>query len=192
MKEKYHTPAFVMAEAANGTYKGSARSVDEFNVKDALDKINQTHPDILAGYGGHAKAAGFTIQKGKVEDFVKVITAMTLDALKGIDLFKKKDPELIVAPYEFNPTLYNEIQSMQPFGEGFPIPLIQLNDLFGSCMNMSGGKHAKIMTKGNNEVIYWNCPKNLAFTMMSAKSFTGRMDINTWNGRTKVQLIGEL
>ena len=77
--EKYNRPAIVLGEDFEGFCVGSARSVDGFNIKEALDEVS----DLLYKYGGHAKAAGMTFSESKLEEFkrrINEIAERVLDA----------------------------------------------------------------------------------------------------------------
>jgi single-stranded-DNA-specific exonuclease len=60
IKDKYHRPTIVFADAGDGQIKGSARSIAGFHIRDGLDAIAKRHPHLLQKFGGHAMAAGMT------------------------------------------------------------------------------------------------------------------------------------
>lgn len=70
--EEYHTPCVCFTDGENGELKGSARSIEEIHLKNALDKLKDN--DYLVRYGGHAGAAGLTIKKDKQEEFINDFT----------------------------------------------------------------------------------------------------------------------
>ncbi len=73
IKDKFHRPCFVFA-ASNAPgkeheLKGSGRSIPGFHLRDALDLMAKKHPHILLRFGGHAMAAGCTIEEEHLELF---------------------------------------------------------------------------------------------------------------------------
>lgn len=70
IKENTNRPTIVFANADHPGYiKGSGRSVPGLHLRDALDLVYKEHPEIFAGFGGHAMAAGLTIDASRLDDF---------------------------------------------------------------------------------------------------------------------------
>jgi single-stranded-DNA-specific exonuclease len=68
LKERFHRPVIVFADAGDGLLKGSGRSIANLHLRDALDLISKHQPDLIIKFGGHAMAAGLSI---KQVDFVR-------------------------------------------------------------------------------------------------------------------------
>jgi single-stranded-DNA-specific exonuclease len=66
VKDRLHRPTFVFARGADGALKGSGRSIPGFHLRDALDLVAKRHPGLLLRFGGHAMAAGCTIEEGRL------------------------------------------------------------------------------------------------------------------------------
>ncbi|MGB0763889.1 MAG: single-stranded-DNA-specific exonuclease RecJ, partial [Luminiphilus sp.] len=62
LRERYHRPVIVFADAGQGELKGSGRSIEGVHIRDALDHVAATHPGLIAKFGGHAMAAGLSLQ----------------------------------------------------------------------------------------------------------------------------------
>jgi len=73
IKDKLHRPAFVFAASAapgkEHELKGSGRSIPGFHLRDALDLVAKRYPGVLLRFGGHAMAAGCTINEERLDDF---------------------------------------------------------------------------------------------------------------------------
>ena len=69
LKDRVHRPTFVFAQGANGQLKGSGRSIPGFHLRDALDLVSKRHPQLLKKFGGHAMAAGCTLDPDGFADF---------------------------------------------------------------------------------------------------------------------------
>lgn len=65
VKDQTHRPVIALAESSNGLLKGSARSIPGFHLRDGLDWIAKQAPDLLRKFGGHAMAAGLSIEAGR-------------------------------------------------------------------------------------------------------------------------------
>ncbi len=61
IKDRVHRPVIVFADADNGEYKGSARSIKGLHIRDALDAVASCHPGLISKFGGHAMAAGLSL-----------------------------------------------------------------------------------------------------------------------------------
>ena len=116
--DKYYRPAFVIG-FNNGIGKGSARSIEGFNLMNALGHCE----DYLSSYGGHKKAAGIEILYKDVEDFRKIINEVARNTLKPTDLLPSIDIDLEIMFSQINGNLVSNIYSLKPFGEGNPQPL---------------------------------------------------------------------
>ncbi|OXH91105.1 hypothetical protein CA830_13825, partial [Burkholderia multivorans] len=78
LKEKFHRPSFTFAHAdEHGTrVKGSGRSIPGFHLRDALDLVSKREPDLLVAFGGHAMAAGVTLDTDNVPRFAAAFEAV--------------------------------------------------------------------------------------------------------------------
>ena len=63
LKERFHRPVIVFADAGDGLLKGSGRSIASLHLRDALDLISKHQPDLIIKFGGHAMAAGLSIKQ---------------------------------------------------------------------------------------------------------------------------------
>ncbi|NLK93086.1 MAG: single-stranded-DNA-specific exonuclease RecJ, partial [Bacteroidales bacterium] len=115
LKEKYNKPVVVLTDSKEGEVKGSARSIDPFHVKNAFDELNY----LLLGYGGHAKAAGLSLKKTNLELFEKGFIDLCTKQLNSNDFVKKYNIDLFIKPEDINIDLIDDLQRLEPFGEGF-------------------------------------------------------------------------
>ena len=81
LKDRLHRPTFVFAVGHDGTLKGSGRSIEGFHLRDALDLVSKRQPGLLLRFGGHAMAAGCTIERSGLDTFrsaLQQVAAATL------------------------------------------------------------------------------------------------------------------
>ena len=128
LKESYHVPAIVFAPADTAliedddSIKGSARSIEGIHIRDAIESVAQTYPELISHFGGHAMAAGLTIKRKNFEPFCKafdeVIAAVT-DEVFAETLYS--DGELTAG--EFTVDFVDSLQTLAIWGHGFVAPI---------------------------------------------------------------------
>lgn len=125
IKEKYHRPTLVLTETEDGGIKGSARSIEGFNMKENLDHCK----DLLGGYGGHPMAAGLSLPKENLEDLKERLISLGKKNLSREDLIKKYYYIDHFKEEEITQNLVEEFAQLEPFGASFPKPLIRLEGM---------------------------------------------------------------
>nr|WP_174507190.1 single-stranded-DNA-specific exonuclease RecJ [Acinetobacter sp. Marseille-Q1620] len=125
LKEQFHRPSIVFAEDQDSIHiKGSARSIDGIHIRDAIEKVAEQHPHLVTFFGGHAAAAGLTIQKEHFPEFKNAF----------IQLIQEMDEELFYATLWTDGTLPEQalqlntvqlIETMGPWGQKFPLPIFE-------------------------------------------------------------------
>lgn len=125
MKERLHRPAVAFAPAEPGadSLRGSARSIPGFHIRDALAAVDAAHPGLIGKFGGHAMAAGLSLQLDDLEAFrtafVAQAEAMLDEGLLQAEILS--DGEL--RPQEFDRFHAEALRDGGPWGQGFPEPL---------------------------------------------------------------------
>ncbi len=69
IKERFHRPVIAFAPAGDGTLKGSGRSIQGLHMRDALERLDTLYPGMMLKFGGHAMAAGLSLEEDKFELF---------------------------------------------------------------------------------------------------------------------------
>jgi len=192
IKDHYHMPTFVFAPSQTSTtggtvrvLKGSGRSVAGFHLRDALDLISKQHPGLLVKFGGHAMAAGCTIEEGSLGEFETSLSEVArswLGSAQG-SLEVWTDGEL--ERQYFNLETAQMLQS-QVWGQGFPAPLF-----VGSCeilrQRIVGEKHLSLRVLIHNQecdAIWFNHTDSLARHVQ----LVYKLEIDTWSGSQKLKL----
>lgn len=137
LTERYGRPTIVL-ERGEQTSKGSGRSIDGFNLVEALAGC----ADLLEHHGGHARAAGLTI----ANDNLAALRTRLLDharaRLTADDLRPTLTLDLDLALADLGYPLSEALAALEPFGNGNPEPLILLRDIGIKWPKTSGdGKH---------------------------------------------------
>jgi len=115
LTETYYRPAIV-AHVDTDTTRGSCRSIPEFHITDALDRC----ADLLVRHGGHAAAAGFTVQNDKLDELVSRLKSIAREKLGGQDLRPTLTADAEVPLTGVRPELLNALKYLEPTGYGNP------------------------------------------------------------------------
>lgn len=123
IKELFYRPTIVMAPSTEEGYiKGSARSIPEVHMRDALDWVHKKNPNILVKFGGHAMAAGMTIKKENLEEFQKLFEQAVEYYCDNRVLRNVKEIDLALPVDNINIDLAKLLRR-EIWGQGFTTPL---------------------------------------------------------------------
>ena len=115
LTDTYYRPA-VVAHCDIETTRGSCRSIPEFHITDALDQC----ADILVRHGGHAAAAGFTVENDKLDELVARLKELARKELEGKDLRPTLTADAEIPLTEMRPDLLDALKYLEPTGYGNP------------------------------------------------------------------------
>lgn len=197
IKDKYHRPTIVFADAGDGQIKGSARSIQGFHIRDALDAIAARHPHLLQKFGGHAMAAGMSIAQEHFSEFSKAFDDEVRRQLSLSDLSAQVMSDGALDASEFNLLLAQELREAGPWGQHFPEPSFD-GEFILIQQKLVGEKHLK-MTLATDEsgqqlvdAIAFNIDPR-SWPNLNAKKIkmAYRLDINEFRGNKSLQLMVE-
>jgi single-stranded-DNA-specific exonuclease len=188
LKEKYFRPTITFAPAGNGMIKGSGRSIPGFHLRDALDLVSKRAPHLIDKFGGHAMAAGLSLQEKDFDEFLTTFEQVGKEWLTSSQLehVLETDGELDIGDFNLD---FISLLETQVWGQGFAPPLF--NDQF-QVLNQKilKEKHLKLFLEKDGkqfDAIWFNQTEGLPRLIRAAY----RLDANEYNGRTKVQLLVE-
>ncbi|MDQ2077307.1 single-stranded-DNA-specific exonuclease RecJ [Marinimicrobium sp. ABcell2] len=197
IKDRLHRPVIVFADAGNGQVKGSARSIAGLHIRDALDAVAARHPDLLQKFGGHAMAAGMSLDSHRLDDFKQAFDAEVRRQLKIDDLEAVLVTDGGLAPNELCLPVAEQLRDGGPWGQHFPEPMFD-GEFFVLQQKLVGEKHLKMTLsqdpKGqqvvdaiafNVDLTQWPNPQAQRVRLAY------RLDVNEFRGRASVQLIVE-
>lgn len=127
LKERYNRPVFIFAKNEDGIYKGSARSINNYHIKEVLDEV-QERDNILLGYGGHAMAAGLSILEENLQMLEETLLIISFERLSEEDYHKKINVDSVIDALDINEEIIEQISHLEPFGESFPKPIFGLKN----------------------------------------------------------------
>ena len=186
LKEKYHRPTIVFADAGDGIVKGSGRSISSLHLRDALDLITKRHPDLIIKFGGHAMAAGLSIKQANFSAFQNAFETVARDLLNEADLqaLMETDGSLDAKDMTLQTAL---ILASQVWGQGFPQPVF-CDDFKVISQRIVGQKHLKLILEKEEkriDAIYFNCQDSLNPEIRAAYA----LESNEYNNLQTVQLV---
>ena len=125
MKERLHRPviAFAPSEPGSDVLRGSARSIPGFHIRDALARVDAEYPGLIERFGGHAMAAGLSLQRSHFTEFQQVFEhcVATLIDPESLQDVLASDGELPTDAFDIDNA--NALRDGGPWGQGFPEPL---------------------------------------------------------------------
>ncbi|MGH8402401.1 MAG: DHHA1 domain-containing protein, partial [Gammaproteobacteria bacterium] len=122
IKDRVHRPVIVFARGEDGMLKGSARSVRSVHIRDALEAVSTRHPGLIAKFGGHAMAAGLTLEADRFHAFAGAFDAEVRRWLSADDLSGIIHTDGELAPEFLTLECAGMLREAGPWGQGFPEP----------------------------------------------------------------------
>jgi single-stranded-DNA-specific exonuclease len=129
LKEKYYRPVIIFAPAQEGNnaddaeLKASGRSIPGFHLRDALDLVAKRIPHALSKFGGHAMAAGLSLNRAHLEEFKQCFEQVAETMLTPELLVNTLVTDGMPAPQEFTINMARQLRFVAPWGQNFPEPL---------------------------------------------------------------------
>ncbi|MCX7715063.1 MAG: single-stranded-DNA-specific exonuclease RecJ [Clostridia bacterium] len=188
--ELFYKPCILITHE-NGICKGSGRSIPGFNLFDALNFCGE----LLANFGGHAVAAGLSLDFNDVDAFSSKINEYAASVLTPEDMLPHVSIDCLISPNDISLENAKLLSKLEPFGIGNPKPVFSIMGILVSTINQIGidNKHIRLRLEAQNKYInavgfhmgeYYGKFKagdivDIAFTM----------EINNFQGTENVQLL---
>lgn len=200
IKDAVHRPVVAFAPETGGSsvLKGSARSIRGVHVRDALATVDALNPGMMAAFGGHAMAAGLTMQCDHLDQFTGALVKAVSDQLDGAEPVNEIRTDGELEPADIGMALAASLEQSGPWGQRFPEPL------FDGCFEIAeqrivGQKHLKmrLLPAGGFEevdaIAFNHLPEDLerAAGGSSSVRMLYRLDVNRWQGTERCQLLVE-
>jgi single-stranded-DNA-specific exonuclease len=188
LKDRLHRPTFVFARAQDGSLKGSGRSIPGFHLRDALDLVSKRVPGVLRRFGGHAMAAGATVESEGLEAFGAALRRVAQEWLDPAMLQRTLQHDGPRDQQWFNPETARLLDT-QVWGAGFEAPLF-CDRVEVLQQTLLKDKHLKLRVRHAGEVrdaIWFQRTEPLPPSVRLAF----RLQCDEWNGRQRVQMVVE-
>ena len=195
IKDRYHRPTVVFADAGDGEIKGSARSIAGFHIRDALDLLASRYPQLLEKFGGHAMAAGLSIKKTDFQVFAAAFDQVARELLNAEDLAQTVFSDGVLVSEHRSLEIAQLVRDAGPWGQHFPEP--QFEGEFNIVQQrLVGERHLKLKLRVDDEQQVLDA---IAFfvdlekwpTLATRLRMVYRMDVNEFRGQRSLQFVVE-
>ncbi|MDR2867933.1 MAG: single-stranded-DNA-specific exonuclease RecJ [Bacteroidales bacterium] len=190
--EEFYRPTVVLTKATDGLLTGSARSVKEFNIYEAIDSCSH----LLEHFGGHNYAAGLSLKEENLQAFVNYLENYTIKHTGTENFSPEIEIDMELDLKDITKNFVAQLKKFAPFGPGNMTPVfISKNVVEEGFAKIVGEKHLKIKVLYRDravkpiEAIAFN--KKQYFQYIKAKNdfhIVYHIEENTWNNNTNIQL----
>ena len=192
LKDYFNRPSVVIT-SSNDILKGSARSIDNYNIGKVINK--SLNKNLILNGGGHSMAAGFSLKKSNLIKFKRFINEDFLKSKISKTHLFNYDAEL--SSSVFNKNFYSDIKKIGPFGNGNPMPTFLFKDLKVIKSSVVDKKHISCILKSKigysiNSIAFDSFSRKIGKYLMNYKknfSVMGQINENFWNNKRTLQLI---
>ena len=195
IKDKYFRPTIAFAQESEHVLKGSARSIPGLHIRDLLEEINSRYPGVINKFGGHAMAAGLSLNTENLPAFEQIFHQVAEEWLQGKPLKNEVVSDGELKSDELSLEFATLIRESGPWGQAFPEPVF--DDEFELIQQrIVGDKHLKLVLKHQSglllDAIAFNVDLNLwPAHQAQAARVAYRLDINQFRGKISLQLMVE-
>jgi single-stranded-DNA-specific exonuclease len=200
IKDRIRRPVIAFARAGDGSLRGSARSVPGIHIRDVLDAIAARNPELISRFGGHAMAAGLSLEEARLDAFARAFDA---------EVARWRDPSIPSNRVETDGELTSDEIALEtaqalrdggPWGQAFPEPCFDGRFAIKNA-KLVGEKHLKMWVTTHDgarafDAIAFNFT---AFNIEGGEAnpplpagdvqLVYRLDINEYKGERRLQLL---
>ena len=186
--EKYQKPVFIMNEK-EGVLKGSARSIFDFNIYEAMNKIS----DLFLAFGGHTLAAGFSFEKSNFEKIEEFLDNEFEEFKQNNDLKANKNIDIVTSLEDISYQFLNSLDALKPYGMDFEKPTVLIENAMVLNKTYFGSEKQYLRLTIADEVGNLDCitfKDSVTFDKVEKNDIIDlvcNIDKNNFNGRTKLQ-----
>ena len=186
--EKYQKPVFIMNEK-DGILKGSARSIFDFNIYVAMNKIS----DLFVAFGGHTLAAGFSFEESNFEKIEKFLDSEFEEFKQNNDLKANKNIDIVTSLEDISYQFLNSLDALKPYGMDFEKPTVLIENAMVLNKAYFGSEKQYLRLTIADEVGNLDCitfKDSVTFDKVEKNDIIDllcNIDKNNFNGRTKLQ-----
>jgi single-stranded-DNA-specific exonuclease len=193
IKDQLHRPVIAFAPSGKDQIKGSARSISGVHIRDVLSDIAALHPKLLNKFGGHAMAAGLSINMHDYPAFALAFDEVVRKRLDNVDLEQKIWSDGELPEQDMSLELAELLQTAATWGQEFPEPVFHgVFDIIQA--RIVGQQHLKLVMrkpKGNTMIdgIAFFVDKPEQWLGMRVCNAAYKLDVNEFRGQRSVQLL---
>lgn len=194
IKERFNRPVIAFAPAGDGTLKGSGRSIQGLHMRDALERLDTLHPGLMLKFGGHAMAAGLSLEEARFDEFRQRFGDLVGEWLDPALLQGEIWSDGVLSPQEMTLETAEMLRDAGPWGQMFPEPLFD-GKFRVLQQRLVGERHLKVMVEplGGGPLL-----DGIAFNVDTScwpdngvreVELAFKLDVNEFRGNRSVQLL---
>jgi single-stranded-DNA-specific exonuclease len=195
LKEKLHRPAIVIAVDEDGVGKGSGRSISGVDLGAAILAAKET--GLLVAGGGHAMAAGLTVEAGKVDALGAFLNDRLAADVERASGDKALLIDAVLAPRAINPLWCEAIENAGPYGAGWPAPRVATGPVRIVESGIVGTDHVRLIAAGDDgarfkAIAFRSAESELGQSLLNVRGrklwLAGRAKRDDWGSRPAAEL----
>jgi single-stranded-DNA-specific exonuclease len=195
VKDRVRRPVIAFAAADATTLRGSARSLAGLHIRDMLESIATQYPDMLSRFGGHAMAAGLTLERVKLDAFARAFDAEAARWVRGAPPADTVETDGELALPEMALATAQALREGGPWGQSFPEP--SFDGVFGiRNARVVNERHLKMWVeparsgRAFDAIAFNHVEPNAVFRPPEPEvQLVYRLDVNEYQGERRLQLL---
>ncbi len=201
IKDRVRRPVIAFADAGAGQLRGSMRSVTGVHARDVLEAIATRKPGLLPKFGGHAMAAGLSLEAARLDEFARDFDAEVARWQAGGSLADRIETDGELAAADLSIATAEALRAGGPWGQAFPEPAFDQRFRVRDT-RIVGEVHVKLRVEPEGsgrrfDAIAFNLLQgrpgllapNGAVALPELVHLVYRLDVNEWNGERRLQLL---
>lgn len=181
--DEYGKPTVILSVDENGLARGSARSIDGFNLFEAVSSCS----DLLTQYGGHPRAAGMSLKAENINAFREKINEFALQNYPVMPV-QTLNIDCKLSPFYLDLSLADSLLSLEPYGEANPQAVFALMGLTVlSVTPLKNGKHIRFECEKNGKrlriVKFKTAPEDFPYVIGEKIDAAVKISKNLFNGK---------
>jgi len=196
IKEKLNRPAIIIAEDEKGIGKGSGRSISGVDLGAAI--LAAKEEGLLVAGGGHAMAAGVTIEADKIPAFAEYLNERLSESVSTAQGKRALLLDALLSPKGVNPLFVEAMEDAGPYGMGWPAPRIATGPVRIVKCDIVGKDHVRTIVAGDDggsikTIAFRAADSDLGQSLLSAPKtrklwIAGRAKIDDWGARPAAEI----
>ena len=188
LKDRLHRPTFVFARGLDGLLKGSGRSIAGFHLRDALDLVSKRQPGVLVRFGGHAMAAGCTIEADSFDVFATALQQVAAEWLDAATLQRRLRTDGALGAEYFSLDTVRTIDA-QVWGQAFEAPVF-CDEVDVIAQRLVGERHLRLRVRHAGtlrDAIWFGRVEPVPDRVRLAY----RLSLDEYQGQARIQMVVE-
>jgi single-stranded-DNA-specific exonuclease len=192
VRERCHRPSIAFAKESDTLLKGSARSIQGVHARDLLEAVHAVDPDVIVKFGGHAMAAGLTIEERHYPAFRRLVAEQLERLYPSADFSGTIISDGVLPDKALSLEFARRLREAGPWGAGFPEP-VWSGDFEVIEQRTVGEKHLKLRVRpaGGGSPVDAIAFNQAGPACRGVVQLAYRLDVNEYRGFESAQLVVE-